>query len=281
MTSAALDACLCLLLVSAAAVTVTSIDEPGPERTGDRADSVAETLSVETAQVAYTLRPVDSERTDASPEYERTAHGTLASLLARATVSTVHVDGEPLTRTREGFLTAVLAVVRDRLPARTQVVVEFSPYPGAHLGHDVTVGPTPPPDADVHAATVRASSGVTAPENAPETATTDGFDGLSNAVATALVDGLFPPEAGRLALAGDPPVQSLVDHRYARASEHYRVQTREAIERGDTRTANRRLAEAIADRVAEDLRDRFDSAAAAADSLRLGEVNVSVRTWSP
>ena len=280
MTGAALDACLCLLLVSAAAVTVTSVNEPGSERTGDRADSVAETLSVETAQISYTLRPVDSERTDASPAYERTAHGTLVSLLARATVSTVQVDDEPLTRTRDGFLTAVLAVVRERLPARTQVVVEFSPYPGAHLGRDIAVGPTPPPNADIHAATVRASSGVTALENAPGTATTDGFDGLGDAVATVLVDSLFPPEEGRLALAGDPPIESLVEHRYARASEHYRVETRDAVDRGDTRTANRRLVVAMGDRVAEDLRDRFESAEAAADSLRVGDVNISVRTWS-
>lgn len=278
MTSAALDACLCLLLVSAAAISVTSVSQPDAEP--DRADAVAETLAVETAQVAYTLRPVEGERSEAGPEYDRNAHGTLASLLARAAVSTVRVDDEPLTRTRIGFAAAVNETVRERLPARTQLRVEFRPYPGAHLGRELTVGPTPPADADVHAATVRASSGVGPLENADETAAADGFTGLADAVATELVRGLFPPRKGRLALAGDPPVETLVEHRYARASEQYGARTAEAIQRGDTRAANQRLATAIGERVAADLRGRFESPEAAADELRLGDVKISVRTWS-
>lgn len=279
MTSAALDACLCLLLVSAAAVTVTSV--PRPDTEADRADAVAETLAVETAQVTYALRPVGREERQAGPEYDRNAHGTLATLLARAAVSTVRVDGEPVTRTRAGFVTAVRDAVERRLPARTQVVVRFRPYPGAHLGRDLTVGPTPPASADVHTATVHAPSGISAPENSTDAAARGGFDGLGDAVAAALVRGLFPPKQGRLALAGDPPVETLVAHRYDRASEQYGVRTRGAIEQGDTREANRRLAAAMGDRVASDLRERFESVEAAADALELGDVRISVRTWSP
>lgn len=279
MTSAALDACLCLLLISAAAVSVTSVSQPETEQ--DRADAVAETLAVETAQVAYTLQPVESERSEASPEYDRTTHGTLASLLTQAGVGTVRIDGDPLTRTRRGFVAAVRETVRERLPARTQVVVEFRPYPGSHVGRELTVGPTPPANADVHAATVRASSSLRTPENADGAAANDGFDGLGDVVAAELVRGLFPPKKGRLALAGDPPVETLVRHRYARASTEYGVQTQDAIERGDTREANRQLAGAMSERVAADLREQFDSPGAAADALRLSEVKIAVRTWSP
>lgn len=281
MTSAALDACLCLLLVSAAAVTVTSVAPAQPESEADRADAVAETLAVETAYVRYTLEPPGGERPTANPEYERSAHGTLASLLAQAAVSTVRVDGEPLTRTRADFAAAVRETVRARLPARTQVVVEHSPYPGSHLGRELTVGPMPPTNADVHAATVRVPSGISRAENASVVAAARGFDGLARIVAGELVSGLFPPRKGRLALAGDHPVDALVERRYVRASELYGVRTRDAIEDGDTRTANRRLAASMRDRIAADLRRRFESPEEAADALRLADVRISVRTWSP
>lgn len=279
MTSAALDACLCLLLVSAAAVTVTSAPDATPGT--DRADAVAERLAAETASVEYTLRPAEANRSAAGPEYERTTHGTLASLLARAAVSTVRVDDEPMTRTRAGFADAVVETVERRLPGRTQVVVEFRPYPGSELGRVMTVGPTPPGDADVHAATVRAPSGVPAVESPAETAAGAGFDGLADAVAAKLVRGLFPPAKGRLALAGDPPVTTLVEHRYARASRLYGVRTADAVRQGETRAANRRLMGAVATRVRAELRDHFDSPEAAAGTLRLGDVKLSIRTWSP
>lgn len=284
MTGVALDACICLLLVSAAAVTVTSVPQPSAEP--DRADGVAETLTATTADVAYSLRPVPGQAESgdgatAGVKYERTAHGTLTSLLARAAVRTVRIDGDPLTETNAGFAEAVRAAVRERLPARTQVVVRFQPYPGSHLGREMRVGPTPPPNADVNAATVRAPSGVSPPANPDAVAERDGFAGLGRVVAAELVEGLFPPEKGRLALAGDPPVDGLVRHRYARASDHYGVETAEPIENGNTERANSRLAGGMAERVSADLRAAFDSPEEAAASLRLDAVRISVRTWSP
>jgi len=288
MTSVALDACLCLLLVSAAGVTVTSVPQEGPEP--DRADAVTETLAATTVTVDYSLRPVPAQsetlrgssddRAVAGPEYERTAHGTLASLLARAAVRTIHVDGEPLSRTNADFAMAVREAVRERLPARTQVVVSYSPYPGSHLRRELQIGPTPPPHADIHAATVRAPSGITSPEQPKTTAERSGFTGLGRRVADVLVSGLFPPEKGRLALAGDPPVDRLVSHRYARASSCYGVQTHDAIADGDTQAANDRLAAAMSERVALELKGRFDSPSEAADTLRLDTVKIAVRTWS-
>ncbi|WP_435116836.1 DUF7284 family protein [Halolamina sp. C58] len=279
MSATALDACLCLLLVSAAAVTVTSA--PAPTVDDDRADAVAETLAAATADVPYTLQPVSDEEVDANPEYERVAHGTLVSLLADAAVRTVRVDGEALTGTSEGFAAAVRATVADRLPDRTRVVVRWRPYPDAHLSRTFSVGPEPPADADVNAATVRAPSGVDPPANASLAASEGGFTRLGRAVAASLVAGLLPPEKGRLALADDAPLDTLVRHRYRRVSARYGVETADAIERGDTHAANRRIAGAMADRVASDLSRGGRSPADAVESLELDTVEISVRTWSP
>ncbi|MBP1985586.1 DUF7284 family protein [Halolamina salifodinae] len=283
MTSAALDACLCLLLVSAAAVTVTSAPAPdsGVAET-DRADAVAETLAATTADVPHRLQPAPGSNDDGSPEFERVAHGTLASLLADAAVRTVRVDGTALTGTSDGFADAVRETVRERLPPRTRVVVYWEPYPNAHLGRQFAVGPSPPGDADVHAETVRAPSGVDSPSSgAVSSATNEGFDALGRVVAESLVRGLFPPAKGRLALGGDAPVDDLVRHRYRRASEAYGVDTAAAIEQVDTRAANRRIATAMQDRVVADLRTSTESPSEAAASLELGTVEISVRTWSP
>lgn len=286
MTSVALDACLCLLLVSAAGVTVTSV--PSQDTPPDRADAVAETLAATTVTVDYELRPAPREgaqtgsETDAAtnPEYDRTTHGTLASLLARAAVRTVHVDDRPLTETNAGFAAAVRTAVRDRLPPRTQVVVSFHPYPGAHLGRQFRIGPTPPPNADVNAATVEPPSGVSPVASSEATARRGGFEGLGRAISTALVAGLFPPEKGRLALAGDTPVDRLIRHRYAQADSHYGVDTHAAIDEGDTRTANERIATAMAEKVTSELRARFTTPTEAAKRLRLSTVKIAVRTWA-
>lgn len=283
MTATALDACLCLLLISAAAVTVVSTPAPSTPTEADRADAVAETLAAATADVPYTLQPVPNGEGDAdeNPEYERVAHGTLVSLLADAAVRTVRVDGEPLTGTNEAFAAAVKSTVAERLPSRTRVVVSWEPYPDAHLRRSFAVGPTPPAAADVHAATVRAPSGVAPPTDASTAASEGGFTRLGRVVADSLVAGLFPPDKGRLALADDAPLDELVRHRYRRASDRYGVETAAAIDRGDTRAANAQIAAAMAERVESDLRDGSESPVDAAASLELGTVEISVRTWSP
>lgn len=283
MTATALDACLCLLLISAAAVTVTSA--PTPDSAVDdtnRADAVAETLTATTADVPYRLRPVPGSVDDGNPEFERVAHGTLASLLADAAVRTVRVDGAALTRTREAFADAVRETVRDRLPPRTRVVVRWKPYPDAHLGRQFTVGPSPPPTADAHAETVRAPSGVDSPSPAAVSSAADeGVDALGRVVAKSLVRGLLPPAKGRLALGGDAPVDDLVRYRYRRASQVYGVDTAAAVEDAETRAANRAIAAAMQKRVAADLRNSTEGPREAAASLELATVKISVRTWSP
>lgn len=284
MTSTTLDVCLCLLLISGAAVTVASVAPP--EADPDRADAVADSLAA-TTTVEYSLSPgaakadpalATFDRTE-GPEFQRTAHGTLASLLGRATIRTVRVDGEPLTHAGDDFQAQVAAATMAALPPRTQIVVEWRPYTGAHLGRRLALGPTPPPTADVHAATVRVPSGMAAPANATSVAREEGFDGLSNAVAAAVIGGLLPPKRTRLALAGDAPVDTLVRYRYRRVAAVYGANVSTSLQRGDTRAANAKLTDAAAPRIETELRAAFDSPTAAARGLDLGSVDVVVRTW--
>lgn len=285
MSGSALDAILCLLLVSAAAVTVAGVPAHSPEP--DRADGIAESLA-STVAFDYTLAPganqadqtlVQFDRTS-GPEFRRRAHGSLSTLLARVAVRTVRVDGDPVTHAADDFALNVRNATRATLPAHTQVVVRWRPYPDSHLGRRFVIGAKPPHDADVNAATVRAPSGVPRATNADRAARRDGYAGLADVVANALVDGLLPPAQTRLALAGDPPASTLIRYRYRRFAELYGIDVSDPLARGDTKTANDRLAAAVADRVEADLRESFDSPIEAATHLDLGTVDVVVRTWS-
>lgn len=288
MTSAALDAVLCLLLVSAAAVTVTSTSPPeSPTPAGDRADAVAETLVATTAEIPYRLRPVPDDSPDSgpqqsdptNPEFERVAHGTLTSLLADIAVRTVRIDGKILTNTNNGFATAVRERVNETLPPRTRVVVRWQPFPGSHLGRQFGVGPKSPANTAIHAETVHVPSGVPTPSNASVTAQAAGFNGVARAVADSLVDGLFPPAKARLAVAGDAPTDRLVRHRYREASNRYDVSISGRVAAGETEAANRRLAEGMHPRIESDLKESFETSESAAETLSLGTVDISVRTW--
>lgn len=138
--STVVDATLCLLLVSAAAVTLAGVDaEPDP-RPPD-AGRVAEALTVTTATVEYRLPagPVAEDR-----PRNRTANGTLAALLADAARVDRRADG--------GFATSVRAHVARWLrqfPGGVQVRV------AADRRQPLVVGGSPPHGAAVDAATLR------------------------------------------------------------------------------------------------------------------------------
>lgn len=142
--STVLDASLCLLLVTASALTLAGT--PGQQATNpDGADEVAEVLATSTARVEY--------RTAAGRD--RTVHDTLAGLLAAA-VARENVD------TRQGSTDFVRAVTEKveralgRADRDVQVVArpksESAPASGATTEDRVVVGDAPPPEADLHAA---------------------------------------------------------------------------------------------------------------------------------
>lgn len=284
MTSTVLDAVCCLLLVSAAAVTVgTAPAAPAPAGESTRADDVATTLATTTATVNYSLAPADGGSRDVdAAAFERTTSGSLATLLAQATVRSVRLHGDPLAHTADDFREQVRAATLETLPTETQVVVRWQPYPGSHIGRTLTVGPDPPPESTVHAATTRVPSRVpsVAPDRARRIAAKDGFDGLADLVAARLVAGLFPVDRGRLALAGDPPLPGLVRTRYRQTAGHYGVVLGHTFDSRSVPAANDRLAEGLSEQVERDLRREFETTAAAAGRLDLGTVRIVVRTWS-
>jgi hypothetical protein len=294
MTSTVLDVAVCLLLVSAGVVTLVAADapsdaaDPAAER---RAEAVVETLSTSTAGVHYSLasgaRPArrvlgaDAVPVASGPSFERYRRGTHASLLARAAMAGVAVDGRRLTRTGDGLRRAVEnETTRSFSMTGAQVVAVWRPYAGAPVTARVGVGPTPPNDATVHAATTAVPSGVPSARTAATNAADGGYAAVADAVARAVVAGLFPPAEADLALDADYPVSALVRYRYRRAAALTGASLGDSLDDGDAARANDRLAAALSTRLERDVRARFDSPDAAARAVRTSRVDVVVRTWS-
>jgi hypothetical protein len=293
--SSVLDAALFALFVGGAIVTLTLPAAPAADE--DRADAVADTLATTTAEVEYTLSPqpggacardVEFPWTDGL-SFRRTAHGTLAEHLATAAVGSAAVDGQQVTHTYADFAGAVANATRNATRNRRQQVAvraEWEPYRDAPVRGDVTVGPTPPATADVHAATLTVDSEMPAVRaDAQAAARNDSFEDVAQVVADGVVRGLFPPNATRHALLADYPVNRLTDHRYRRFGRLLGTDTGEfvavAANRRDVTGANERLRRVLTDRLEADMRARFDDPRAAARAVSVGDVTVTVRTWSP
>ena len=291
--NAAIDAVVALLLISAAVgVVVTGSDTPA-EPEPDRADAVADALAATTATVNYSLAPgirelnrsggdTDRRGQEATPELRRTAHGSLAGLLARAATASSGValdadeppEQEPLTRTRAGFRSAVRDAVRARTGAGARIDAVWRPYPDAPVGGRVGVGPEPPSDG-VHAATLTIPTGVE-PVPAHATAT---FGSLGRAVASRTVEVLVPHGSARITLRGDDPEAALVAHRYARVAAATNASVAEPLATEDTAAANARLTEALAARTTAELRSEYDHPSDAAEAISVSSVRIVVRTW--
>lgn len=290
-TSAVLDAALFVLFVGAAISTLSLPLADQPDR--DTADGTADVLATTTATVPYSLEPgvsraaPSAERTGprAAMELRRRAHGTLADHLATAAVGTVRVDGERVTNARLDYRRAVANETRAVTRGRTQlaeITAVWEPYPGAPLHGRVQVGPSPPPEADVHAEEVIVGSGLPPAGEPPGRAGANGsFDAVGSAVAARIVRGFFPPRTTRSALLGDYPVEPLVAHRYRRFGRLLGENVTGAVVRADPVAANRQLQRALGRRLASDMRRRFESPERAARAVQVGNVTITVRTWSP
>ena len=289
VVNAAVDAAVFLLLLGAAVVGLTAADAGPGAGAADAdadggADAVANVLATSTATVNYTLSPgarraaesgADFERT-AGPEFERTTHGSLAGLLARAAVGTAGFGDDPVTHARDGFRSAVRDAVAARLePVGLRVDAVWRPYPDSPVEGRVAVGEVPPATATTDTATLSVPAG-TRPLAANETRD---FSSLSSAVARRTVETLAPAGQMRLALRGDAPVSTLVGYRYDRLAAELNTSVDSRTADADTEAANRRLAAALAPRVESDLRARYDSPEDAAAAVGVAEVRIVVRTW--
>lgn len=278
MTSTVLDGVLCLLLISAAVVTVTTATPREPAGAG-RAPAVASTLATTTTSANYTLSP-PAEGADGDG-FDRTAHGTLAELLSRAAVARIAVDGRRLSDDRTDLSRSVERAVRGAIRENnTRVTAVWRPHPGSSMEGRVVVGARPPPDVPVHAATVTASSGFPSRRHAARTAGEErGVDGVADVVADGVVTGLFPPERTRTAAGSSRGVSAVVGHRYRRVERRFGVSRSRPLSAGGVAAANERLAAAMSDRIADELRASNATATEIADGVRLDRVRITVRTW--
>ena len=303
--STVVDVTVFLLFVSAAASVIVSESPAGAPREVESVEQDATVLQTTTTSVEYRLNISGT-----APEWvangtarrRRTAHGTLAELLGAAAMGSLRIDGRPVVKTESAFERAVSAAVRARLTApanaserapadgtgdgapvarRVAVTAEWAPYESAPIDAHVGFGDTPPPSTDVRATVVTVSSGM---ENvslaARSAAQAGGFSGLAAVIAQAIVTSRFPRDEMRVALRGGYPASTAATDRYSRFGSLVGVD-RLAVGEAPPARLNRRLTAALAGRLADDMRDRFVSPTAASAAIRLDQVRITVRAWSP
>lgn len=265
--SSAVDVTVFLLLVSAAVATLTLV--PGGEPRAVVVDERADLLASTTADVEYTLGDGD-----------RRAHGTVAALLARGAVANASVDGRVLAPGHEAFVDGVRAATRRTLGPtnRTQVLVRWMPYRGAPVRGTVRVGADPPPGRDVTVATLSVPA-PTPPLDPGTRAREDGFAGVASAAARATAGALLPESRAPLPSGRVSPASAVATRRFERLAGATGVSVEGPLDRGNVSAAHERVVAGLADRYEADMRERFESPAAAARAVRAGRVRITLRRW--
>lgn len=254
--STVLDVAICLLLVGVAIGTLTAaIPDDGRSSTVD-GDAEATSVGTVTATV-----PTDGGRS---------AHGTLAQHLARATVVGATVEGERLVTSR--YPDATVAAVENATGDRVRVTTRWIPYPGAPVRGRLSAGASPPSTADVATTRLVVDTGVSAPRAATAP--------FATALAGTFVDLLFPPERTRIRLV-DPRTAAPTADRYRNAADTLGTDVEEPIGNAYPNQANERLATELADRVEDDLDSRNNGTDAVPPDAAPGEVEIVVRRWEP
>lgn len=255
--STVLDVGVCLLLVTAAVLTlVVGVSAPpAPERPA--AATGAERVTTLTAAVP------------AGPDHE--AHDTLAGHLATAAVANATLDGRPLVESR--YPEAVRQATTDRLDDRTHVTARWVLCENSPVSGELSAGRRPPPDAEVATATVTVHSGLSPP------AASGSFAALAESLAAAYVGWWFPPGRTRTRL-NDARTAAETADRYRSLAETLGVSPGGSVG-ADPRATNRRLVDALGQRLKSDLRGRFQNPEQAASHCRVERVELVVRGWEP
>lgn len=287
--STVVDVTLCLLLLSAAVLALTlPPSESPPERT---VDDTASVLATTTATVEYRLSAEaldaagpDGDRTVSEATTDRPAwlgqrqrHGTIAGLLARAAVSNATSEGRPLAPEATPFREAVRNESAAVLPERTAVRARWEPYPDAPVSGQVVVGDAPPPGVDVQTAALT----VPVPELAATVEPTDEttYDAVATATAAAIVRGTLPATRGELS-TDDGLVRAAIDHRYRVLAGEAPIPVTRLLLADRVDSLNGRVSNALAQRLAADMRGQFDSPREAAAAVDSGTVWLTVERWS-
>ena len=276
--NAAVDALICIILVTAAIAGVLTVDQSPPTRI-DRADTVANTLTTTTTTVEHSPRLEFNNLADQaiSPDRHhltRRTHGTLAGLITHATISGTRTQKAQITRIDDMFRLRVRNAVRARTGGRVRVDARWIPYPGSPLFAHFSVGPRPLSD-DVHTATVSIPVGV----EPLAIDTHDQFQTLGTAVAARIIAVVIPPGPARVMMRDDEPEITLTRHRYAQLQSLTNASLAEPLAIEDTSEANERLTAALAPEITSDLRDRYETPAVAVEAVSVSTVEIVIRTW--
>lgn len=269
VTSTVLDVGVCLLLVSASVGVLTSSSPTAESSSDDAATLVATT----TATVSYELEPV-APNGSTPTRMDRQVHGTLAELLASAVIAGATVGEDDLSPGATAFASQVTAATRGRIDTRTQVVAIWEPYPGASERGRVTVGRTPPNDADVSATVVSVPSGGTLRREPDAVARDGGFEALAELLSRTTLDTLLGDARRTAERAGAESVYA--DGRRTRLASWLDVDSVEQSGGGGRRS---RLHDTLADRTESGLRSTYDDPEAAASDVAVDRVRIVVRTW--
>ena len=256
--STVLDVSLCLLLVGVAVTTLVVGVPVGDGELPPRADSTARTVATATTTVPSTL--------------EHPSHDTLAGHLGAAALANSRIGGSRTTASQ--YPASVRSAVDDSIGRRVFVTARWEPYPDAPLSGSVSVGERPPRDVSVAVTRLTIDSGVRPPRNATT------FAALSSGLASGYVSWLFSPERTR-ALLVDSRTAPAVSARYRRVSDTVAADVRQPLGNARVRGANDALARTLAARLRRDLREQYDSPAAARRNVTVGRVEIAVRRWDP
>lgn len=266
--STVLDVTIFLLLVSAAVGTLVHAD--APEQSESRADETAEVVASSTLSIKYEILG-----------QSRYAHGTIGELLARAAVANATLESIQLSSMNGDYSETVTAETSTQLvaPNRTQIVAQWVPYRGAPLQGQTTVGPEPPADIDVHSATVHVSVPVPDSRERALNRTGKGYDSVARVVATAVASGLLPDNRVDASVFRESPATVATTHRYETIAESTGTAVSGLLASGSVEAAHNRVVASLARKFADDMRNRFDTPAAAAETVRTGTVRITVRRW--
>ncbi|MFP8891287.1 hypothetical protein ACLI4U_16195 [Natrialbaceae archaeon A-CW2] len=300
--STVLDVAFCLLFVTAA-VGVVGMYVASDAKTHDTrtADHAVEIIGSTTVSVEYSLEDgVDAAAGhvfDDPSEYdglERTIHGPVAGVLADGAVTNLSVNEHRITHETVGYDDAIEGPLANELhavPGQTAVAAVWMPYPDAPLEGTLSVGETPPTDADV--STVR----LTVPSSFASTPVPDrvnlsaapsqraGFEWVASNTSDAIVEGYFPAEETALAIERGGVDADRTVYRYERfanALDGIEPRHLEAhLEQSTTNTteANALLADALTEQLVIDLEAQYDTPEAALEEISIGDVTLVVQVW--
>ena len=314
--STVLDAAIFLLLVSAAIGLLYTVPQSGDDATADPDVAAETTTTLATSIATIDYVPAPDGEADASAT-NRSDRGTIAELLAETTVANAEFRGAAFTRA-PNHEAAVRNVTRRTIrqidgDVEVQVRTRWRPLDGSGLRGGIVVGPSPPADADVHAATMRVPVGTGTSVGAARSewfalealpwvdggdvdqpidgqigrrtsleavATRGGCEGLTGALAGRVVGTAFPPERTAIAMRTESDAASNIETRYATAGRAIGQDPSSLPLNGDVRELNGYLASTLAEKLRVAC-GGFDTPEAAGRRAAPDTVLVSVRTWSP